>query len=249
MKKNGMIALKAGCGIGAACLAGLVITGYEIGWGPFRKLFKGFEDQVRSVEDRYDAKTRQGEIVFYGASNFRLWTEMERDLAPLPVQNHGFGGSTDELLMRCADRILYPYEPRIVVFQTGSNDLVSLSGTEAEKVRACMERKREMFEAFHQRLPQAQFVVMSGLLLPGRKEYGAMTQEINRELRDLCGEHGDFMTFVDASEMTFDGKTYREDLFRRDRIHLNRAGQHLWCDAYIRPALEELISHRYPDGL
>lgn len=57
---------------------------------------------------KYDADARRGEIVFYGASNFARWTEMETDLAPYPVQNHGFGGSADKDLMFYADRLLYP---------------------------------------------------------------------------------------------------------------------------------------------
>ena len=81
----------------------------------------------------------------------------------LPVQNHGFGGSADRDLMQYADELLYPYSPRIVVFQTGSNDYVQEEGTDAEKVLKCMNRKREMFAAFHEQLPDTRFVVMSGL--------------------------------------------------------------------------------------
>ena len=95
----------------------------------FLHLVKGFEGDVRAIEQRYDPESRRGEIVFYGASNFRLWKEMDEDLSAYKVQNHGFGGSTDRMLMQYADRILYPYEPKIVVFQTGSNDLANLPGT------------------------------------------------------------------------------------------------------------------------
>lgn len=229
-------------GIGIALLAvltGLAVTGYEIGWGPFGGLFKGWESEVKAIEQRYDAKTRQGEIVFYGASNFRLWKEMETDLAPYPVQNHGFGGCTDHDLVQYADRILYPYAPKIVFFQTGSNDYVNLSGTEEEKVAKCMAYKREMFAAFHAALPGAQFVVMSGLLLPGRAQYAEMTKAINRQLAALCDE-SDYMTFVNAEAMTFDGTSYRTDLFIDDQIHLNHDGQLLWCSEYSKPVLQQL---------
>ncbi len=228
--------------IGAGLLAvliGLAVTGYEIGWGPFGFLFKGWEGEVKAMEQRYDAKTRQGEIVFYGASNFRLWKEMETDLAPYPVQNHGFGGSTDHDLVQYADRILYPYAPKIVFFQTGSNDYVNLSGTDEEKIAKCMSYKREMFSAFHAALPDAQFVVMSGLLLPGRAQYTVLTQEINRRLAALCDE-SDYMTFVNAETMTFDGTNYRTGLFIEDQIHLNHDGQLLWCNEYIKPILQRL---------
>lgn len=244
MKKRAKIALGVGCGLLAACVVGLAVTGYEIGWGPFRGLFKGFEAEVAAIEQKYDAGTRKGEIVFYGASNFRLWTEMENDLSDYKVQNHGFGGSTDKLLVQYADRILYPYEPKIVFFQTGSNDYAELPGTDEDKVAACMAYKREMFAAFHERLPEAKFVVMSGLLLPGRSRYTALTQEINRQLESLCAEHADYMTFVNAEAMTFDGENYAEELFISDKIHLNHAGQLCWCEGYIRQALEAIVESR-----
>lgn len=220
-------------------LIGLAVTGYEIGWGPFAGLFKGWESEVKAIEARYDAETRQEEIVFYGASNFRLWKEMENDLAPYPVQNHGFGGCTDYDLITYADRILYPYNPKIVFFQTGSNDYVNLSGTEDEKVEKCMRYKKEMFASFHEHLPDAKFVVMSGLLLPGRSNYREMTQIINSQLRSLCEEY-DYMFFVNAEKMTFNRTNYYTELFISDQIHLNHDGQMIWAEKYIKPILQNL---------
>ena len=220
------------------CLVGLIFTGMYVGWGPFA--FMQFDHEEKVILQKYDFETRKGEIVFYGASNFRLWTEMENDLSEYKVQNHGFGGSTDKDLVERADTLLYPYAPAVVFFQTGSNDYVSLDGMDVEKVEVCMEYKRFMFESFHERLPDAKFVVMSGLLLPGRSQYTALTQKINDAIEELCAEY-DYMTFVDAEEMTFDGSAYRSELFIKDGIHLNHEGQLIWRDGYIKPAIEALI--------
>lgn len=218
-------------------LIGLIFTGLYVGWGPFT--FLQFDKQEKAILEKYPADERQGEIIFYGASNFRLWTEMENDLADFKVQNHGFGGSTDKDLVQRADKLLYPYDPKIVVFQTGSNDYVGLPGSDDEKVASCMNDKREMFAQFHERLPEAKFVIMSGLLLPGRSQYTELTQRINTELERLCDET-DYLFFVDASALTFKGNTYAEELFIEDGIHLNHDGQLLWCENYIRPMLEYL---------
>lgn len=218
-------------------LIGLILTGLYVGWGPFT--FLQFDQQEKVILEKYPVNERQGEIVFYGASNFRLWTEMENDLADFKVQNHGFGGSTDKDLVQRADKLLYPYIPRIVVFQTGSNDYVGLPGSDDEKVEACMTYKQETFAEFHERLPEAKFVIMSGLLLPGRSQYTELTQRINAELEDLC-EETDYLYFVDASAMTFNGETYSEELFIEDGIHLNHTGQLRWCEEYILPILESL---------
>lgn len=226
-------------GLALACIIGLAVTGWQIGWGPFAGLFD-WDREVAPIVEKYPVQERQHEVIFYGASNFRLWTEMENDLLSYKVQNHGFGGSTDKLLMEYAPVLLYPYRPDIVFFQTGSNDYVSLSGSDEEKVNSCIAYKREMFAAFHAQLPDAKFVVMSGLLLPGRAEYTALTQRVNEELAALCTQV-DYLYFVDASELTYDGKNYDSGLFLSDGIHLNHEGQLLWRDRYIQLELERLI--------
>ena len=238
-KKVTIAVIASVSGLLLACLVGLIFTGMYVGWGPFA--FMQFDHEEKLILQKYDSETRKGEIVFYGASNFRLWTEMENDLPEYKVQNHGFGGSTDQDLVERADTLLYPYAPAVVFFQTGSNDYVSLDGTDEEKMEVCMAYKKFMFETFHEKLPEAKFVVMSGLLLPGRSQYTALTQKINDALEKLCAEY-DYMTFVDAEEMTFDGGAYRSELFIKDGIHLNHEGQLLWRDGYIKPAIEALIN-------
>lgn len=239
MKKSVKIAGISIVSLALACLLGLIITGAQIGWGPFASLYS-WDKEVNPIAEKYDADERQGEIIFYGASNFRLWTDMEDDLSEYKVQNHAFGGSTDKLLVEYADKLLYPYNPSIVFFQTGSNDYVSLSGTDEEKVKACMEYKKQMFDTFHKKCPNAKFVVMSGLLLPGRSEYTELTQMVNDELEKYCNSK-DYMYFVDSEDLTYQNGEYREDLFIKDGIHLNHTGQLLWRDEYIKPALDKVI--------
>ncbi len=239
MKKSVKIAGISIVSLALACLLGLIITGAQIGWGPFASLYS-WDKEVNPIAEKYDADERQGEIIFYGASNFRLWTDMEDDLSEYKVQNHAFGGSTDKRLVEYADKLLYPYNPSIVFFQTGSNDYVSLSGTDEEKVKACMEYKKQMFDTFHEKCPNAKFVVMSGLLLPGRSEYTELTQMVNDELEKYCNSK-DYMYFVDSEDLTYQNGEYREDLFIKDGIHLNHTGQLLWRDEYIKPALDKVI--------
>ena len=117
---------------------------------------------------------------------------------------------------------------------------MAIQGTKEEKVEQCMRFKETMFETFHEMLPDAKFVVMSGLLLPGRSQYTELTMKVNDALAGLCARY-DYMVFIDAQSMTFDGEAYGEELFVSDGIHLNRDGQRLWCESYIRPALKELI--------
>lgn len=247
MNKKKKIIMGALCGT-IVLTAYFAVIGWQTNWGPFKFLYKGYEGEVAAIEKRYDAAVRQHEILFYGASNFRLWTEMEKDLSGNKVQNHGFGGSTDKMLVDFADRILIPYQPDVVFFQTGSNDYITLSGTDEEKVAACIEYKKQMFTQFHEQLPNAKFVVMSGLLMPGRSEFAHLIQTVNQELEKLCAET-DYLWFVDATKLTWDGENYANDLFEKDGIHLNHTGQLAWRDGYILPQLEALIDEFNLDHL
>ena len=224
----------------------LVLTAYNLAeagrvynWGPFSFLHS-WNDDVKAIELKY-SKDRQAEIIFYGASNFALWTDLDEDFPGYKVQNHAFGGSTDADLLEYADRLLYPYNPKIVVFQTGSNDYVSMKGTDEEKLRQVMDNKKEMFELFHKMLPDSKFVIMSGLLLPGREEYAPLTQKVNAALETYANKQ-DFLYFVDADTLTYDGSSFDESLFKEDRIHLNHKGQLMWRDNHIQGMLDKIIS-------
>ena len=136
--------------------AALLLGGAYLYAGPFRNL------NIARIERAYRNRT-QGVIV-YGASNFALWSSLEYDMYPWPVQNHEFGGSTDNDLMRHAHRLLYPFEPAIIVFQSGSNDFLTMTADEV------ILNKDRMFTMFREHLPDTTFVVLSMLPLPGRED-------------------------------------------------------------------------------
>lgn len=211
------------------CLLGglstLLYFGYSSGDMWFKALY------VSRLE-KQSAHEESGGILFYGASNFRLWTEINEDLAPYAVINHGFGGSTDNDLMHYADRLLYPYQPSVVVFQTGSNDFSSgLSLAQA------MENKEKMYSTFREQLPETVFVVLSALPLPGRESLWEDSSQLNAFLEEYCITH-DRMHFVDAAQAMMQDGQFRTDYFVEDGIHLNRKGQIAWASV-ILPVLQE----------
>ena len=218
------------------------------GWKPSKTLTgtdKVWVSYIREIVEKYDPEARSGETVFYGASNFARWETMEEDLVPYLVQNHAFGGSTDRDLSFWADDALFPYNPKIVFFQTGSNDYAqSQAETDELKIKEAMDFKKVMFAEFHEKMPEAKFVIMSGILLPGRAEFVDMTLEINDQLKQFCDET-DYMYYVDAEELTYSRETGEfvdgvNDLFVDDLIHLTPEARITWANNWIIPMLEEL---------
>ena len=84
---------------------------------------------------------------------------------------------------------------------------------------------------------------MSGILLPGRKEYVNMTLDINDQLKALA-EEKDYLWYVDAEALTYvRGEGFVENaegLFISDQIHLKPGTRLIWAQQWILPMLEEL---------
>ena len=225
---------------------GLSADGWKAGWEPGKEIFTGYEGEVEKIEQKYPAggKGVQGKAtaptVFYGASNFRMWKNLDKDLAEFSAQNHGFGGATDVLLMHYAPRILFPYRPGVVVVQSGSNDYMGLTGSLQKKAVTSLALKRRMYEYFRENLPDTRFIALGALLMSGFAQATELSLLINEGLQELCAEMGN--TYVDLAPLTYDAAagSYRTELFKSDGIHLNRDGQIALCEWYIRPTLESV---------
>ena len=200
---------------------------------------------VAAIEKKYEGRT--GEIVFYGPSNIQMWYSLEEDMLPYRAQNHGMGGCVDVEMVRYAPRMLYPFKPAAVFFQTGSNDLAS--GFTLEQI---LRNKKEMYTLFLENMPETKLVVMSGLPLPGRQEFWADTVKVNELLRALCAET-DRMYFMDATDVmlsaegpenmrtaTGDGRYFTPAYYRMDQIHLNKRGHDVWT-AKMKELLREIL--------
>jgi GDSL-like lipase/acylhydrolase family protein len=83
-----------------------------------------FEPEIRAFEagDRAHPPPLGG-VVFVGSSSIKNWTNVAADFPGVPVLNRGFGGSTLGDVVYYADRIVFPYRPRLVVLYAGDNDL------------------------------------------------------------------------------------------------------------------------------
>lgn len=211
---------------------GLDISSWKSGWEPGAPVFTGYENEVLAIENKYpkadaaaaDADSQAVQTVFYGASNFRMWKNLDKDMERFGAQNHGFGGATDVLLVHYADRILFPYRPKVAVIQSGSNDYAGLKGKSARQAAASLELKKRMYGYFLEELPDTQFVLLSPVLMPGAPYFTETALLVGEGMAKLCDELPN-MSFLNISDLTFDGISYKTDLFKSDGIHLNRDGQ------------------------
>lgn len=191
---------------------------------------------VDAIERKY--KGRKGEIIFYGPSNIQMWYSLEQDMKPFAAQNHGMGGCVDAEMIKYAPRMLYAFEPSVVFFQTGSNDLAN--GWTMEQI---FDNKVKMYQEYLDKMPNTHLVIMSGLPLPGRQQFWENTVKINEFLKEMC-KGNERLHFLDATValQAPDGSPFNKKYFRKDGIHLNKIGHDIWTAEMKKILVNECLS-------
>ena len=166
----------------------------------------------------------KGAIVFVGSSSIVKWTSLEKDFPGLTVINRGFGGSELADSVFYADRIVIPYQPRIVVVYAGDNDLNA--GKTAETVFAD-------YQAFvakvHAALPETRIVYIAVKPSPSRWKLHEKFERTNALIAAACAKDPQRLRFVDVWHPMLDAKGEpRPELFMADMLHMKPAGYAIW---------------------
>ena len=184
----------------------------------------------------YEAKDRQqmpakGGVLFVGASSIRLWKTLETDFPRHNVINRGFGGSQIADSTHFAERIIFPYEPRMIFLRAGGNDIHA-----GKSVETVFEDFKKFVEKVHKKLPETEIVYISMSPAPARWE----EREKNKQLNQLIEGYSKQMPglkYVETYDMTLNADgTAREELFVKDRLHFNEDGYRLLAER-VRPYL------------
>jgi len=173
-----------------------------------------------------------GSIVFVGSSSILFWETLADDMAPMPVLNRGFGGSTILNVTHFADRIVLPYEPSAIVFYAGDNDVFFGLSSDCTFVD---------FEAFvahiREAAPNTPIYYISIKPSPARWALWEEMRQAN-ELIEALTATDSTLNFIDVSEAMLDPQGQPiEVLYQQDGLHLTAAGYELWT-SIIRPRLE-----------
>lgn len=173
----------------------------------------------------------KGGILFLGSSSIRAWKSLEADFPGLPVINRGFGGSIIRDSTALADQLVFPYRPRLIVFYAGDNDIAA--GRSASEV---LRDYSEFVRTVHSRLPGTRIAFVSIKPSPSRWRFQDVMREANRRIfqASLRDPRLDFINVFDAM-LDANGQP-REELFLKDRLHMNAKGYRLWT-AIVKPHL------------
>lgn len=200
---------------------------------PFSVFAQDWEPAIEAFEKR-DAENppAKGGILFVGSSSIRFW-DTDAAFPDHGILNRGFGGSQTADVVQYMERIVLPYEPRLIVFYAGDND-IALGKTPDQVIadtKIFLDRVRKT-------LPDTRVVYIAIKPSLARWEMVDDMRAVNAAVAELAESDPkvDYLD-VDTPMIGEDGKP-RPELFIADGLHLSEAGYAIWNDL-IRPLLGE----------
>lgn len=172
-------------------------------------------------------------ILFVGSSSFRMWHDVQNYFPGYTIINRGFGGSSLPDVIRYADDIILPYQPRQVVVYCGENDIAADDTLSAAVVT---ERFKTLFNIIRNKYRKVPIVFVSIKPSPSRWTMQDRMVETNRLVREFLATKKK-TSYVDVYTPMLkpDGKPM-EDLFLKDNLHMTPKGYVIWQKA-IEPIL------------
>jgi len=164
-------------------------------------------------------------ILFTGSSSFTKWTDVQDYFPGYPIINRGFGGSTLSDVIRYADDIIFPYQPRQVVIYCGENDLASSDTVSAATV---VERVKILFGMIRKKLGDVPVLFVSLKPSPSRSRLFPKMKEVNEQVKAflLKDKHAAFADVY--SRMLDKNGEPMKDIFLADSLHMNAKGYAIW---------------------
>ena len=194
--------------------------------------FARWEKEIAAYEqsDRTNPPPK-GALLFIGSSTVRLWKTLAQDFPGYRVINRGFGGSQIMDSAHFAERIIFPYDPKMIFLRAGGNDL--WAGKSPEQVFA---EFKEFVAKVHAKLPETEIVFIS--LCPSVARWKRADQEktLNTLVKDYVRQ-SPRVNYIETYTMSLgpDGQP-RPELFVADKLHFNAEGYKLLAEL-VRPHL------------
>jgi lysophospholipase L1-like esterase len=188
--------------------------------GPIPPSTNRFERNVKAYEDADRATPPpKNAILLVGDSQFFRWKTLAEDLPGHTIINRGVDSFQFSDVLEFFDRLVLPYQPRLIVLHVGGNDVNT--GKTPDRILAD-------FQAFvakvRQTQPEVPIIFSSITPGPGRWNQAEIRTQTNKRVQEYIATQKN-LHFLDlwTPMLTPDGQP-REDLWVADRIHPNQVG-------------------------
>ena len=194
-----------------------------------------WEKTIRTFEDWDRKNTFPSEaILFVGSSSIRLWPTREsfKDIA---VINRGFGGSQISDVNYYIKRIVLRYEPKVIVFYAGDNDVAV-----GESTQQVFNDYKKFTKLVHEALPRTRIIFISIKPSGRRWSLWPVMNRANMMIKAFSDKDRRLFYFDAATPLLGSDGRPNLDLFLSDQLHLNSKGYEVWTKE-LRPMIEKAL--------
>lgn len=162
-------------------------------------------------------------VLFVGSSSMRKWDNLRNDFPGFNVINRGFGGSHLEDVNYYFDRVVAPFQAKIIFLYAGENDIND--GKTPERV---LEDFKKFTALAHEKSPRSKLFFISLKPSPSRWQLRDKFQQTNALIKAEC-EKSNRAKFIDvwAAMLNEQGEP-KTEIFVEDKLHMNQKGYDLW---------------------
>ena len=167
----------------------------------------------------------KGQIVFVGSSSIRFWKSLATDFPDKKVLNRGFGGSHVLDSVHFAQRIVTPYQPKMIVYYSGTNDIADNMPPETifAHYKAFVAKVRE-------KLPTTPIAFISISPTPARWSKVEDMKKANSLIENFSNTTPN-LKFIDIFPLMLDAKGQPRPELYVDNLHMNPTGYAIWVKA------------------
>jgi len=195
----------------------------------WEKTIRVFEEWDRKNSFASDA------VLFVGSSSIRLWQTREC-FEEFEVINRGFGGSQISDVNYFAKRIVLRYEPKVIVFYAGDNDVAA--GKSAKRV---FDDYMKFEKLVHKELGDTRIIFVS--IKPSRRRWSLwyVMNGANMMIKDFSMRDSRLFYFDGATPLLDSDGEPKVELFLDDKLHLNSKGYEVWTKL-LKPIIKEALN-------
>jgi lysophospholipase L1-like esterase len=207
------------------------------------------DQNSRTAHQQHLEKIKQGriDVYFAGDSILRRWgaTDYPELLANWKENFHGWnaadfawgGDSTQNILWRLENGEIDGVNPKVIVFQGGTNNIGTRPGDDA-KIEDVTRGVQAILARLREKAPEATIIVTA--IFPRNDNIAVMPtiDRINENIAKLAD--GDKIRFLNINDKLADEEGRLREGMMADGLHPTLRGYQVWADALI-PILTELL--------
>lgn len=201
-------------------------------------------DMQNYFQENAKLESKDCDVLFLGSSSINVWSTIYDDMAPMKIIRRSYGGSAIRDMIYNYDIIARDFNPKAIVLYC-ENDITG--GKEDITALEIID----LFRVFISKL-QTEYEGIPIFLIgikpsPARGHLLPLQTRVNQLFQDFVSttdgvEYIDLPTLMmqDPKGSKLDPNNIRQDIWTKDRLHMNAKGYEIWTKT-LKPRLLEVV--------